>query len=65
MRAVLTAVRMASPSAPPTCCPALRSALATPASSGGTPATAELVSDTKVMPMPSASTQSAGRMTVA
>jgi adenosylcobyric acid synthase len=52
VRELLTAVRTARPSAPPTCWPAFSTAEAMPASSAGTPATAALVSATKASPMP-------------
>src|ERR671931_78500 len=54
VRLVDTAVKIASPSAPPSCCDALSSAAASPALSAGTPAFAAVVTPTKTPPPPSA-----------
>ncbi len=51
-----TVVRMASPSEPPTCCIALSSPEAAPASCCATPETAVSVSVTKLSPMPKPNT---------
>src|SRR5215207_6992855 len=52
VREVAIAEKIASPSAPPTCCEALSSAAARPAFSAGTPALAAVVTATKTAPRP-------------
>src|SRR5919197_5941483 len=60
VRLVETAVSTASPSAPPSCCDALRRAAARPALSAGTPALAAVATPTKTPPAPSARTSMPG-----
>ena len=52
VREVAIAEKIASPSAPPTCCEALSSAAASPALSAGTPAFAAVVTATNTAPRP-------------
>ena len=52
VRLVATAEKIASPSAPPSCCEAFRSAAASPALSAGTPAFAAVVTPTNTAPRP-------------
>src|SRR3954447_23430880 len=54
--------RIASPSAPPTCCDVLLSLLASPASWPETPLTAAIVIGTNAKPSPIAASSEAGRM---
>ena len=52
MREVASAEKIASPSAPPTCCDALSSAAARPACPAATPALAAVVTATNTAPRP-------------
>ena len=61
VRLVAMAVKIARPSAPPTCCEAFSSEAARPALSAGTPALAAVVTPTNTGPIPTERTSIPGR----